>query len=132
VITYRIRHDFDSIPELRHEFDLATTPVTGLQYSFSSSLTAMTDLSLFAEYNKLAQDLIEAATKDQLAECAQLMALNLAHYKGMYGEIPLEETLATLAAGTPNDEQATMLTDGMGIFVGLLGSVCSGLDEAKH
>ncbi len=92
----------------------------------------MTDLSLFAEYNKLAQDLIEASTKDQLAECAQLMALNLAHYQGKYGELPLAETLAILEAGTPNDEQATMLTDGMRIFIGLLANVCGVLDEAKH
>ncbi len=93
---------------------------------------AMADLSLFDQYNKLAIQLIEQATKDQLAECAQLLALNLAHYQGKFGEIPLEETLATLGAGVPNDEQAKMLADGMEIFVGLLGNVCSGIGEAKH
>lgn len=92
----------------------------------------MADLSLFAEYNKLAERLIDEATKEQLAECANLLALNLAHYQGKYGEIPLEETLATLAAGTPNEAQAKMLTDGMEILVGLLGNVMSGLDEPKH
>ncbi|TCV82721.1 hypothetical protein [Sulfurirhabdus autotrophica] len=92
----------------------------------------MADLSLFDQYNKLAIQLIEQATKDQLAECAQLLALNLAHYQGKFGEIPLEETLATLGAGVPNDEQAKMLADGMEIFVGLLGNVCSGIGEAKH
>lgn len=92
----------------------------------------MADLSLFDQYNKLAIQLIEQATKAQLAECAQLLAMNLAHYQGKYGEIPLEETLATLEAGVPNDDQAKMLADGMEIFVGLLGNVCSGLGEAKH
>lgn len=92
----------------------------------------MADLSLFDQYNKLAIQLIEQSTKEQLAECAQLLAMNLAHYQGKYGEIPLEETLATLGAEVPNDEQAKMLADGMELFVGVLGNVCSGLGEAKH
>lgn len=92
----------------------------------------MADLSLFDQYNKLAIQLIDQSSKDQLAECAQLLAMNLAHYQGKYGEIPLEETLASLEAGVPNDEQAKMLGDGMEIFVGVLGSVCSGLGEEKH
>jgi hypothetical protein len=93
---------------------------------------AMADLSLFEQYNKLAIQLIEQSSKDQLAECAQLLVMNLAHYQGKYGEIPLEETLATLGAGEPNNEQAKMLGDGLAIFVGVLGNVCSGLGEAKH
>lgn len=93
---------------------------------------AMADLSLFDQYNKLAIQLIDQASKDQLAECAQLLAMNLAHYQGKYGEIPLEETLATLEENEPNDEQAKMLEDGMEIFVGVLGNVCSGLGEARH
>lgn len=92
----------------------------------------MADLSLFEQYNKLAIQLIEQSNKDQLAECAQLLAMNLAHYQGRFGEIPLEETLATLEVGEPNDQQAKMLGDGMEIFVGVLGNVCSGLGEAKH
>lgn len=46
--------------------------------------------------------------------------------------MPLEDTLAVLDATEPNDEQAKMLSDGMGIFVGLLGGVMSGLGEEKH
>lgn len=92
----------------------------------------MADVSLFEQYNKLAIQLIDQASKDQLAECAQLLAMNLAHYQGKFGEIPLEETLATLETGEPNEDQAKMLEDGMEIFVGVLGNVCSGLGEAKH
>jgi hypothetical protein len=32
---------------------------------------------------KLADALIEKSSKDELAECARLLALNLAHYQGM-------------------------------------------------
>lgn len=58
----------------------------------------MTDLAAFKQYYKLADFLIEEATKEQLAECARLLALNVAHYQGKCGEIPLDETLAALGA----------------------------------
>jgi hypothetical protein len=38
-------------------------------------------LSSFQQYYKLADVLIEQASKEQLAECARLLALNLAHYQ---------------------------------------------------
>jgi hypothetical protein len=92
----------------------------------------MADLSTFEQYYKLADMLIMQANKEQLAECARLLALNLAHYQGKYGELPLEETLAMLDADKPNDDQAKLLAKGMENLVGVLGSVCSGLGEVKH
>ena len=92
----------------------------------------MTDLSTFAQYNKLADILINQADKEQVAECARLLALNLAHYQSKYGDLPLGETLAMVDADEPNDEQAVLLANGMENLVGVLGTVCSGLDEAKH
>jgi len=91
----------------------------------------MADLSDFQQYYKLADMLIERA-KEQLAQCARLLALNLAHYQGKFGEMPLEDTLAILDATEPNDEQEVLLRDGMEILVGLLGGVLSGLGEEKH
>lgn len=92
----------------------------------------MADLSRFAEYSKLADLLIERSSKEQLAECARLLAMNLAHYQGLYGEVPLNDTLALVGATEPNDDQAVLLADGMEILVGLLGNVLSGLGEKKH
>lgn len=92
----------------------------------------MADLTEFQQYYKLANMLIEGATKEQLAVCARLLALNLAHYQGKFGEIPLEDTLAIIGAETPNDDQSVLLKDGMEILVGLLGNVLSGLGEEKH
>lgn len=92
----------------------------------------MADLSDFQQYYKLADMLVEQASKEQLAECARLLALNLAHYQGRFGEIPLEDTLAILDATEPNDEQAVLLRDGMEILMGLLSGVLSGLGEEKH
>jgi hypothetical protein len=92
----------------------------------------MADLSDFQQYYRLADILIEQASKEQLAECARLLALNLAHYQGKFGEMPLDATLAALDATEPNDERAVMLRDGMEILVGVLGGVLSGLGEEKH
>lgn len=92
----------------------------------------MADVSDFEQYYKLADLLIEQATKEQLAECARLLALNLAHYQGVYGEVPLDETLSILNAAEPNDEQLELLATGMETLVGVLGNVLSGLGEEKH
>jgi len=61
-----------------------------------------------------------------------LRALNLAHYQSKFGELPLEETLAMIDTGVPNDDQAKLLVLGMENLAGVLGTVCSGLGEAKH
>ena len=92
----------------------------------------MTDLHTFDQYNKLADLLIQQATKEQLAECARLLALNLAHHQSLHGEMPLDQTLTMLGGIAPNAAQAKLLTDGMINLIGMLGNICSGLEEVKH
>ncbi|MFA6902721.1 MAG: hypothetical protein WC236_06545 [Gallionellaceae bacterium] len=92
----------------------------------------MSDLSTFQQYYKLADQLIEKVSKDDLAELARLLAMNIAHYQSKYGELPLEETLAMLGVTKPNEEQVKLITNAMEIFVGVLGSVVSGVDQQKH
>jgi hypothetical protein len=92
----------------------------------------MADLTTLAQYYKLADQLIEKVSKEDLAECARLMALNVAHYQSKYGELPLDETLAMISMTKPNEEQIQMLTDGMEIFVGVLGNVVAGIGQERH
>jgi hypothetical protein len=92
----------------------------------------MSDLSMFAQYNKLADQLIVKVSKENLAECARLLALNVAHYTSKYGELPLDETLAMIGMTSPNEEQIQLMNDGMEIFVGVLGNVVSGVGQEKH
>lgn len=92
----------------------------------------MSDLKAFAQYYKLADRLIEKVSKEDLAECARLMALNIAHYQSKYGELPLDKTLAMLGIPQPNDEQIEILSSGMEIFVGVLGNVITGIDQKRH
>lgn len=90
------------------------------------------DLTAFQRYYALADQLIDQSSKETMAECARLLALNLAHYEMRYGALPLDDTLAALSAAEPNDDQAEMLTRGMQNLVGLLGNVLSGLGEERH
>lgn len=92
----------------------------------------MANLSTFERYYKLADDLIAQSTKEQLAECARLLALNLAHHQQLHGEIPLDQTLAILDGTEPTEAQLRLLSDGMENLVGVLGNVISGLGEQKH
>ena len=89
----------------------------------------MADLSKFEQYYKLADMLIEKASKEQLAERAKLLALNLAHYKARHGELPLDETVALADMSEPKEAQAQLLTDGIETSASVLGNVCSGLGE---
>lgn len=92
----------------------------------------MSDLKTFATYYTLADKLIEKVSKEDLAETARLLALNIAHYQSKYGQLPLDETLAVLGQAQPNDAQLEILNSGMEILVGVLGNVVSGIDQERH
>lgn len=89
----------------------------------------MTDLTKYQHYLQLADRLVEIADKEQLAECARLLAMNLAHYEMTFGELPLDATLATTATGKPNDLQAELVAKGMQAMVGVLGGLLQGLED---
>ncbi len=87
---------------------------------------------MFQQYLELSDRLVRIADKEQVAECARLLALNVAHYQMKYGELPLDETLAMIAMDKPNQEQLQLMSDGMEIFSGVLGNVVTGIGEQKH
>jgi hypothetical protein len=90
----------------------------------------MADMQLFRQYNELADLLIERSSKEDVAETARLLAMNLAHYQSKFGDLPLEATLAMLETDRPNEDQLKILVSGMENLVGVLGMVSSGgLDE---
>lgn len=92
----------------------------------------MSDFANFKQYYNLADQLIEKSSKDDIAETARLLAMNLAHYQAKYGELPLEETLAMIGMEKPNDEQFQLLSNAMEILVGVLGNVVMGVDQERH
>ena len=92
----------------------------------------MTKTITFDEANDVADMLIRKASKDQLAECARLLALNLAYHQIRQGELPIDETLAQLRSFELNDEQLALLMEGMLNLIGVLINVCGGVGQAKH
>ena len=51
------------------------------------------------------------------------LALNLAQYQAMYGELPADEYVSLAAVDSLTPELAKTLADGMEILVGLMGSL---------
>ncbi len=88
----------------------------------------MADLTLFRQYLDLADQLAKVASKEDLAECARLLAMNVAHYESKYGLLSLDETLSMLATEEPNQAQVALMTRGMETMVGVLGGIIQGFE----
>lgn len=54
----------------------------------------MSDLTKLEQYMALVDRLVQIADKEDLAEFARLLAMNIAHYEMKYGELPLQDRLA--------------------------------------
>jgi hypothetical protein len=84
----------------------------------------------------LADDLIEKASKDQMAEVARLLALTTGWHHQRYGDVPQAELLAMFSAETLSEEGKTMVLHGMQNLLSALAEVMgvteSGEDEARH
>jgi hypothetical protein len=76
--------------------------------------------------------LVEVAEKEDIAECARLLAMNVAHYKKRYGELPLEDQLSMSIADEINDQQAELVIDGMETLVDMLGTVIEDGEKVEH
>lgn len=92
----------------------------------------MTQLLSFDQTYDLANMLISKATKDQLAECARLLALSLAHQQINHEEIPVDQTLASLRSFEWSEEHLNLLMEGMLNLIGVLVNVCGDVRHVKH
>ncbi len=87
----------------------------------------MSNITDLHQYIALVDKLVQVAGKEDLAECARLLAMNVAHYEMRYGALPLEDQLAV--TNKFNDVHGELLTRGMETMAGVLGNVIQGLDE---
>jgi len=83
----------------------------------------MEDTAEFTAYSHLADDLIGKATKEQLADVARLLALNIGYYHEKFGDVPQETLLGMVRAETLNDESKRLLLHGMQNLVPALAEV---------
>jgi hypothetical protein len=77
----------------------------------------------FIAYTCLADELIGTATKDQLADVARLLALNIGWYHEKHGDVPQEELLRMVRAETLTEESKWLLLHGMQNLVSALAEV---------
>ncbi len=95
----------------------------------------MTSLAEFKDYYKRLDEMIAESTKADLAECARLLALNVAHYKAKYGELPLEEHQAMLEADDIDEETASGTLEMVSVLALVTGrseEVQKGADTQVH
>lgn len=84
----------------------------------------------FEAYWRLGEEMIENASKDQLAYALRILAMQSAHYARKYGELPLPDLTELLTTITLDEGRLGLLKDSAIALVGILGSVTSGtLDE---
>ena len=88
-----------------------------------------TDFDEFKSYVALANQLIDAMAKEQVAECLHVMAVHLAEYQRRFGEIPRPDLLELAGTTELNDQQARLVRDGMELLVGYLASIRDGWED---
>jgi hypothetical protein len=74
----------------------------------------------FAQYLQLSDDMLVRAERDDLEECARILAVQCAHYRSKFGALPMSETLELLNSETMNDDQANWIGDGFETLVAVL------------
>jgi hypothetical protein len=89
----------------------------------------MRDLSKVEQYIALADKLVLLADKEELAECGRILAINLAHYKMKYGELPQDDGMFRAERDQLSDQQAELVVEGMETVVGVLGNVIQGPEQ---
>jgi hypothetical protein len=82
----------------------------------------------FKAYWQIADELLEKATKEQLAVVARILALQSAHYARMHGEVPLPNVFELLKITEIGEKELELLRDGTEALVGVLATVTDGLE----
>ena len=79
---------------------------------------------------KISDELIHDASKDELADLARVLALNIAQYRAQLGEIPVSDSLSLLLdTKTLGDAQATALADGFEVLITVMKALATPAGE---
>ena len=84
----------------------------------------------FVKWLKLTDQLLEAATKEQIAETARILAMHLAHYQAKFGSLEYDDFGTLMETQEVDDDTALLLVNGMENLVGVLGMLIQD-DEAE-
>jgi hypothetical protein len=70
---------------------------------------------------RLYDDMLRRAERGDLEKCVRILALDCAHYRSKFGELPMSETLEVLNCETIDTTQATWIGDGFATAIRVLG-----------
>ena len=91
----------------------------------------MPDIEDFVAHLRLAETLIEKADKDQLADVARLLALNIGYYQNRYGDVPQDVLLEMVRADALDESGREMVVAGMQNLVSALAEVMGVKDDLQ-
>lgn len=89
----------------------------------------MIEMEKFKRTLQLSDQVINIASKEDLAECARLLAINIAHYESVFGALPLDDTLEMAYSEQPNQDQINLITKGMETLLGVLSGIVQGFEQ---
>jgi len=83
---------------------------------------------------ELVERMTREASKDKLAEAVQVLALEVAYYRGKVGQLPTDEALSMLDISALNDDQVFWVVDALEGVAATLASIpdLSPPIETKH
>jgi hypothetical protein len=87
----------------------------------------MTNQDMRSYENMLAR-LVDESSKEELADCALLLAMNLANYKSKFGELPSENFKELLVTDTIDEDTARILMEGSEEMIKTLSMVTGEID----
>ncbi len=95
-------------------------------------MSKRSDRESLEQYSRFADALIEAASKDELACCARLLALGLARYRAAYGDLPEVESRVLMESETRALVNARALAEGMKNLVSTLARISHQADPVSR
>ncbi len=101
----------------------------GLATREDGQVSKRCDRDSLDQYARFADALIEAASKEEVARCARLLAHCLARYKAAYGDLPEVESLLLRGMEARAPANASALADGLKNLVSTLASVARSPEE---
>lgn len=87
-------------------------------------------LDKLIEYHSLLKQLLSVADKSVIEEAARVLGAHVGYYERRFGKVPMEETLASLHAEYPTDEQIAELAQGLETLIAILMLATGVADDA--
>jgi len=83
----------------------------------------------FSAYYKLGEDLVEVATKQQVAEAARVLAMHVAYYHRHFGPVPSDEIAQCMTTENLSAEDKDQVSTAMTMFAESLAVILSDREQ---